>query len=132
LRPKRFNITLDRTSSEGRSILKRGIFHDQRSRQQGRRRSLVPRILRQGVNLAVIMRSLIAEGYYVVGQWEGGGTHTRQSLGRSPAYEGLPAPTGSKMHFTGKTVLKARRIFASIRDACTVLVRASFAFAPEA
>jgi len=48
---------------------------------------------------------LIAEGDYVVGQWEGGGTHT------GPAFNdfligGLPAATGRKMHFTGTTVLR--------------------------
>jgi predicted ester cyclase len=48
---------------------------------------------------------LIAEGDYVVGQWEGGGTHT------GPVFDdflagGLPAATGRKMHFTGMTVLK--------------------------
>jgi predicted ester cyclase len=48
---------------------------------------------------------LIAEGDYVVGQWEGGGTHT------GPAFDdfligGLSANTGRKMHFTGTTVLK--------------------------
>ena len=48
---------------------------------------------------------LIAEGDYVVGQWEGGGTHT------GPAFTdflvgSLPAKTGRKMHFTGTTVLK--------------------------
>lgn len=48
---------------------------------------------------------LIAEGDYVVGQWEGGGTH------QGPAFSdflagGLPAATGRKMHFTGTTVLK--------------------------
>ena len=48
---------------------------------------------------------LIAEGDYVVGQWEGGGTHT------GPAFNdflvgSLPAATGRKMHFTGTTVLK--------------------------
>jgi predicted ester cyclase len=48
---------------------------------------------------------LIAEGDHVVGQWEGGGTHT------GPAFDdfllgGLPAATGRKMHFTGTTVLK--------------------------
>jgi predicted ester cyclase len=48
---------------------------------------------------------LIAEADYVVGQWEGGGTHT------GPAFKdflvgGLPAATGRKMHFTGTTVLK--------------------------
>ena len=48
---------------------------------------------------------LIAEGDYVVGQWEGGGTHS------GPAFKdflvgSLPASTGRKMHFTGTTVLK--------------------------
>ena len=48
---------------------------------------------------------LIAEGDYVVGQWEGGGTHT------GPAFKdflvgSLPAVTGRKMRFTGTTVLK--------------------------
>jgi len=48
---------------------------------------------------------LIAEGDYVVGQWEGGGTHT------GPAFSdflagALPAATGRKMHFTGTTVLR--------------------------
>jgi predicted ester cyclase len=48
---------------------------------------------------------LIAEGDFVVGQWEGGGTHT------GPAFDdfligGLPAATGRRMHFTGTTVLK--------------------------
>ena len=47
----------------------------------------------------------IAEGDYVVGQWEGGGTHT------GPAFSdflmgSLPAATGRKMHFTGTTVLR--------------------------
>jgi len=46
---------------------------------------------------------LIAEGDYVVGQWEGGGTHT------GPAFSdflmgSLPPATGRKMHFTGTTV----------------------------
>ena len=50
---------------------------------------------------------LIAEGDYVVGQWEGGGTHT------GPAFKDflagrLPANTGRKMHFTGVTVLKLK------------------------
>lgn len=48
---------------------------------------------------------LIAEGDYVVGRWEGGGTHT------GPAFDdflvgGLPARSGRKMHFTGVTVLR--------------------------
>ncbi len=50
---------------------------------------------------------LIAEGDHVVGQWEGGGTHT------GPAFSdftigSLPAATGRKMHFTGTTVLRLR------------------------
>jgi predicted ester cyclase len=50
---------------------------------------------------------LIAEGDYVVGQWEGGGAHT------GPAFKdflvgGLPANSGRKMHFTGVTVLKVQ------------------------
>jgi predicted ester cyclase len=48
---------------------------------------------------------LIAEGDYVVGLWEGGGTHS------GPAFSdfligSLPAATGRKMHFTGTTVLR--------------------------
>ncbi len=48
---------------------------------------------------------LIAEGDYVVGRWEGGGTHT------GPAFDdfligSLPAATGRKMKFTGTTVLR--------------------------
>ena len=50
---------------------------------------------------------LIAEGDYVVGRWEGGGTHT------GPAFDdfligSLPAATGRKMHFTGTTVLRLK------------------------
>ncbi len=50
---------------------------------------------------------LIAEGDYVVGQWEGGGTHTGAAWNDVlPGYQGLPAATGRKMRFTGTTVLK--------------------------
>src|SRR3954453_15144031 len=50
---------------------------------------------------------LIAEGDYVVGQWEGGGTHT------GPAFKdflsgALPTNTGRKMRFTGITILKIK------------------------
>ena len=48
---------------------------------------------------------LIAEGDYVVGQWEGGGTHTGPAFNDFPI-GGLPAATGRRMHFTGTTVLK--------------------------
>ena len=48
---------------------------------------------------------LIAEGDYVVGRWEGGGTHT------GPAFSdflvgALPEATGRTMRFTGTTVLR--------------------------
>ncbi len=51
---------------------------------------------------------LIAEGDYVVGRWEGGGTHT------GPAFSdflvgSLPAATGLKMRFTGTTVLRLEK-----------------------
>jgi predicted ester cyclase len=51
---------------------------------------------------------LIAEGDYVVGQWEGGGTHS------GPAFKdfligALPAASGRKMHFTGTTVLRLQQ-----------------------
>ena len=48
---------------------------------------------------------LIAEGDYVVGQWEGGGTHTGPAF--SDFLQGsLPAASGRKMRFTGMTVLR--------------------------
>ena len=48
---------------------------------------------------------LIAKDDYVVGRWEGGGTHT------GPAFDdlqvgALPAGSGKKMEFTGTTVIK--------------------------
>jgi predicted ester cyclase len=48
---------------------------------------------------------LIAEGDYVVGRWEGGGTHT------GPAFSdfrmgSIPAASGRKMQFAGTTVLR--------------------------
>ena len=48
---------------------------------------------------------LIAEGDYVVGRWEGGGTHTGPAFGDFLAGS-LPAATGRKMRFTGTTVLR--------------------------
>jgi predicted ester cyclase len=50
---------------------------------------------------------LIAEGDTVVGQWEGGGTHTGSAFSDFLAGR-LPANTGRKMHFTGVTVLKIK------------------------
>ena len=48
---------------------------------------------------------LIAEGDYVVGQWEGGGTQTGDAFDDMPIGS-LPAGTGKTMRFTGITVLK--------------------------
>jgi predicted ester cyclase len=48
---------------------------------------------------------LIAEGDYVVGQWEGGGTHTGDAFDDMPV-GALPASTGKTMRFTGITVLR--------------------------
>src|SRR6185312_1791070 len=48
---------------------------------------------------------LIAEGDYVVGQWEGGGTHTGPAFDDIPI-GGLPAGTGKTMRFTGTSILK--------------------------
>jgi predicted ester cyclase len=48
---------------------------------------------------------LIAEGDYVVGQWEGGGAQTGEAFDDMPIGE-LPAGTGKSMRFTGITVLK--------------------------
>ena len=50
---------------------------------------------------------LIAEDDYVVGRWEGGGTHTGPAL-RDFLLGSLPAATGRKMRFTGTTVLKLK------------------------
>jgi predicted ester cyclase len=48
---------------------------------------------------------LIAEGDYVVGRWEGGGTHTGPAFGDF-LIGSLPAASGRKMRFTGTTVLR--------------------------
>ncbi len=48
---------------------------------------------------------LIAEGDYVVGQWEGGGTQTGSAFDDLPVGS-LPAGTGKTIRFTGTTVLK--------------------------
>jgi len=48
---------------------------------------------------------LIAEGDYVVGQWEGGGTHTGTAFDDLPIGS-LPEDSGKTMRFTGTTVLR--------------------------
>jgi predicted ester cyclase len=49
---------------------------------------------------------LIAEGDYVVGRWEGGGTHTGPAFNDFLIGGVLPAGSGRKMWFTGTTVLR--------------------------
>lgn len=54
-----------------------------------------------------VIGDIIAEGDYVVGRWEGGGTHT------GPAFSDLPvgslsAATGKKIHFSGTSVFRIR------------------------
>lgn len=48
---------------------------------------------------------LIAEGDYVVGQWEGGGTQTGDAFDDIPV-GALPTATGKTMRFTGISILK--------------------------
>ncbi len=48
---------------------------------------------------------LIAEGDYVVGRWQGGGTHTGAAFDDF-LIGALPAASGRKMRFTGTTVLR--------------------------
>jgi predicted ester cyclase len=50
---------------------------------------------------------LLGEGDYVIGQWEGGGTHTGPAFSDLPVGS-LPANSGTKMHFTGVTILKVQ------------------------
>jgi predicted ester cyclase len=62
-------------------------------------RSAFPDLCFRGVG------NLIAEGDYVVGRWEGGGTHT------GPAFSdfrmgSIPAASGRKMKFAGTSVLR--------------------------
>ena len=48
---------------------------------------------------------LIAEGDYVVGRWEGGGTHSGPAFSDLPV-GALPAASGRKIHFTGTTIFR--------------------------
>jgi predicted ester cyclase len=49
--------------------------------------------------------ALASKGDYVVGRWEGGGTHTGPAFSDFLAGS-LPAASGRKMRFTGTTVLR--------------------------
>ena len=67
------------------------------------RPAMVPLLEALGLDATYV----IAEGDYVVGRWEGGGTHS------GPAFSdflvgSLPASTGKRMKFTGTTVLKLK------------------------
>lgn len=48
---------------------------------------------------------LIAEGDYVVGRWDGGGTHTGPAFADLPV-GALPAASGKKIRFTGTSVFR--------------------------
>jgi predicted ester cyclase len=48
---------------------------------------------------------LLADKDYVIGQWEGGGTHTGPAFSDFLAGS-LPAASGKKIHFTGITILR--------------------------
>lgn len=50
----------------------------------------------------------IAEGDYVVGRWEGGGTHTGKAFTKSPYGGVLPENSGTKIFFSGTTVFKLK------------------------
>ncbi|HMF68238.1 MAG TPA: ester cyclase [Phyllobacterium sp.] len=78
--------------------------------------------------------NLIAEGNYVVGRWEGGGTHT------GPAFSdfrmgSIPAASGRKMKFAGTTVLRLEqgRIAEELgqEDALTAMFQLGLIRAPE-
>jgi len=77
---------------------------------------------------------LLAEGEYVVGRWEGGGTHT------GPAFSdfrmgSIAAASGRKMRFAGTTVLRMRsgRIVEDLgqEDALTAMQQLGLLRAPE-
>ena len=48
---------------------------------------------------------LLGEGDYVIGQWEGGGTHTDRPSPICPSAACQPTPA-PRLHFTGITILK--------------------------
>ena len=78
--------------------------------------------------------NLIAEGNYVVGRWEGGGTHT------GPAFSdfrmgSIPAASGRKMKFSGTSVLRLEqgRIAEELgqEDALTAMLQLGLIRPPE-
>jgi predicted ester cyclase len=78
--------------------------------------------------------NLIAEGNFVVGRWEGGGTHT------GPAFSdfrmgSIPAASGRRMKFAGTTVLRLEqgRIAEELgqEDALTAMLQLGLIRPPE-
>ncbi|MEY9932462.1 putative ester cyclase [Catenulispora sp. GP43] len=51
---------------------------------------------------------LIGEGDYIVGQWEGGGTHTGAIVFDDLPIGSVPTASGKTLRFTGTTVLKVQ------------------------
>ena len=78
---------------------------------------------------------LIAEGDYVVGRWEGGGTHTGAALSDF-RLGSIPAASGRKMKFAGTTVLRLQqgRIAEELgqEDALTAMLQLGLIRLPEA
>lgn len=54
-----------------------------------------------------IVGDIIAEGNYVFGRWEGGGTHTGPAFSDLPVGS-LPENSGKIIHFTGMTIFKIK------------------------
>jgi predicted ester cyclase len=52
-----------------------------------------------------VVGDLVADGDYVVGRWEGGGTHTGAAISDLPVGS-LPDNTGKRIHFSGTTVYR--------------------------
>ncbi len=50
---------------------------------------------------------LIAEGDYVAGRWDGGGTHTGAAFSDLPVGS-LPSASGKKMRFTGTSIFRIK------------------------
>ncbi len=65
---------------------------------------------------------LIAEGDYVVGRWEGGGTHTGPAFSDFPIGS-LPAATGRKMHSPVRPYYALRAARSLKRSASTMVSR---------
>jgi predicted ester cyclase len=78
--------------------------------------------------------NLIAEGNYVVGRWEGGGTHTGLAF-CDFRIGSIPAASGRKMKFAGTSVLRVEqgRIAEELgqEDALTAMLQLGLIRVPE-